>query len=136
MAAERYARNCRYARRRWEKNQTMRLLEKASVLGMAQEGRDEELLVMAKMVLWKLPNACKNLAILPQGPWVAERVVGVTSMGSDRSAKATAVATIETFEEAAYTAAGHANVKKEHAFFRSRQRCSGGGRGGCVEARE
>jgi hypothetical protein len=86
---------------------TKLLLDSACVAGISQDAREAHLLVCCRMVLWRLPQEAKNpLAdgvkdVLPggKGPWVAERILGVETLRSDRTAVATAKATMSLIQK-------------------------------------
>ena len=86
---------------------TKSLFDAACVAGISQDARDSHLLVCGRVVVWRLPREAKNpvadgiKSVLPggNGPWVAERILGVATLGSDRSAVATAKATLSLIQQ-------------------------------------
>ena len=78
------------------------LLDAASVVGLAQDSRDADLLVLSRSVLWKWPKALQGMvppgvsSALPGGgpPWIVERTLGVSTLGSERDSMATARGTL------------------------------------------
>ena len=75
---------------------TLVLLLASSSIAIIQDAREENLLILARMVIWHLPDPARQAlsegllngvwAVGSHGPpWVAERVLGVARSGSDRS---------------------------------------------------
>jgi hypothetical protein len=88
---------------------TKQLLAMATVCGVAQDARDAYLLICVRMVLWKLPAACRNpmpdgiQSFGERGPWVVERILSTSPLGADRTAVATAQATIKAIRDTVKT---------------------------------
>ena len=101
------------------------LLDSASVVGIMQDARDANLLVLCRMVLWSmprelrvpLPSGVRSVLTGKRGPWIAERVLGVAELGSDRSAVATSQATVSVIRRAARDDDSFQAVQHKALFF-------------------
>ena len=67
--------------------------------GIAEDAREDKLVIRCKMVLWRWPREVSRSHGLPKGvvslnngnaPWVADRLFAVGQLDSDHSAKAKA----------------------------------------------
>ena len=104
------------------------LLMNCSIWGLGQDGKDQDLLVATRMVMWALPKGMHAdlpdgvSTVLPsrfgsKGPWVAERTIGCARLGSDRCGEVLAKTTIELLRN---TVRGHdefTEVVKKGKFF-------------------
>ena len=75
----------------FEKNVTRCLLQEAALVALQQDGRDPWLLILSRMVLWRLPRSDKEgclravKSVLPCGgpPWTADRFLKAHRFGDD-----------------------------------------------------
>ena len=95
-----------------EKNVTRFLLEDAAVVALQQDGRDPWLVIMSRMVLWRMPRSekdgCKRAtrSVLPDGgpPWTADRFLDAHRFWvADRTAEAQADILVKAVRRAAGT---------------------------------
>lgn len=112
----------------YELSVNRKLLLQCAIWGLGQDGKDKALLVASRMVLWSLPTTMRaNLpngvtSVLPgrfgsKGPWVAERSLGCQELGSDRSGKALASATLKTLHTTLPEPDDFKTVAKKGKFF-------------------
>lgn len=111
-----------------EKHINRALLMNCSIWGLGQDGKDQDLLVATRMVLWCLPKGMHAdlpdgvSTVLPprfgsKGPWVAERAIGCARLGSDRCGEVLAKTTIELLRDTVQGPGEFTEVVKKGKFF-------------------
>ena len=104
----------------------MRFLQEAAVVGIAQDARDECLLIMVRMVCWRWPRGVLvfkasgvNSVLDGSGPpWVVERALAAARLEGDRNANATAAHTLAALRSACSSSDTFDEVRQKTYFSR------------------
>jgi hypothetical protein len=106
---------------------TRQMLIHSSVVSLAQDARDDCLLVRVRMVLWTCPRQlARPLGKMPSGiepvvddgpPWIVERVLGVARLAGSRTAEAMVEHSLCVLKESCASEDVFEDVKGKFIFF-------------------